>query len=324
MASTSSGAMLCPALGVGAELGGRDSAGVGCGGDDVRATLCGLGGERRVSRLCPPGGVDGVTGDGEARVARRRAAPAAPGAGGRASPLLRDCLSRAGVVGPLVVSAPRALGVASAVTGPDGRHVSARRERPRSAPARVGAHARHPGGEAGDGLSGGPRRRLNCTLLARWEDGDTDPWLLGTALAPRAGEACWSGLRAWMEQGFKITKRGGWQWQRTRTTDPQRAARLWLAVAVATLWLLSGGGLAAETLPVGTLLTLPANRKLGARPRRATPLRLVSAFRQGWGSILVALLNHHRFPLGRFAPEPWPSTAPVHTQGRMDELLLAA
>src|ERR1051325_9529980 len=29
-----------------------------------------------------------------------------------------------------------------------------------------------------------------------------------------------------IEQGFKITKRGGWQWQRTRMSDPQRAARL--------------------------------------------------------------------------------------------------
>lgn len=59
-------------------------------------------------------------------------------------------------------------------------------------------------------------------------------------------------------------------------TDPQRAARLWLAVAVATLWLLSGGGLVEETLPVGTLLELPANDAPGARPRRATQLRLVS------------------------------------------------
>lgn len=152
----------------------------------------------------------------------------------------------------------------------------------------------------------GPRRRLNCTLLARWEDGYADPWLLVTDLAPSAGDACWYGLRAWIEQGFKITKRGGWQWQRTRMTDPERAARLWLAVAVATLWLLSVGGLVEETLPVGTLLELPANDALGSRPRRATQLRLVSVFRQGWMTILVTLLNHHRLPLGRFAPEPWP------------------
>ena len=57
----------------------------------------------------------------------------------------------------------------------------------------------------------GPRRRLNCTLLARWDEGYRDPWLVLTDLAPSAGEACWYGLRAWIEQGFKITKRGGWQ-----------------------------------------------------------------------------------------------------------------
>src|SRR5580765_1480318 len=41
---------------------------------------------------------------------------------------------------------------------------------------------------------------------------------------------CFVGCDCHIEQGFKITKRGGWQWQRTRMTDPQRAARLWLAV----------------------------------------------------------------------------------------------
>jgi len=152
----------------------------------------------------------------------------------------------------------------------------------------------------------GPRRRLNCTLLARWEDGYADPWLLLTDLAPTAGEACWYGLRAWIEQGFKITKRAGWQWQRTRMTDPQRAARLWLAVAVATLWLLCVGGAADATVPAETLLPLPGDGFLPHRQRRATQLRLVSIFRQGWILILVALLNHHRLPIGRFVPEPWP------------------
>jgi hypothetical protein len=170
----------------------------------------------------------------------------------------------------------------------------------------------------------GPRRRLNCTLLARWDVGYADPWLLVTDLAPSAGEACWYGLRAWIEQGFKITKRGGWQWQRTRMRDPQRAARLWLAVAVATLWLLSVGGLAEETIPVGTLLELPATGEPGSRPRHATQLRLVSVFRQGWNTILVALLNHHRLPLGRFVPEPWPRPAPDNPQGVRNELRLAA
>ncbi len=170
----------------------------------------------------------------------------------------------------------------------------------------------------------GPRRRLNCTLLAQWDGEYADPWLLLTDLAPSAGAACWYGLRAWIEQGFKITKRGGWQWQRTRMTDPQRAARLWLAVAVATLWLLSVGGLAEETIPVGTLLALPAIGRPQSQPRQATQLRCVSVFRQGWVSLLVALLNHHRLPLGRFVPEPWPSSTLENTQGLMDMLPLAA
>src|SRR4029434_6741059 len=74
-------------------------------------------------------------------------------------------------------------------------------------------------------------RQVECTLLALWEEGYTDPWLLLTDLAPEASDACWYGLRAWIEQGFKITKRAGWQWHRTRMRDPERAARLWLGGA---------------------------------------------------------------------------------------------
>jgi hypothetical protein len=170
----------------------------------------------------------------------------------------------------------------------------------------------------------GPRRRLNCTLLARWDAGYKDPWWLLTDLAPSAGEACWYGLRAWIEQGFKITKRGGWQWQRTRMRDPQRAARLWLAVAVATLWLLSVGGLTEETLPVSTLPPLADADGPPAQPRRATQLRLVSVFRQGWITILVALLNQRRLPVGRFIPEPWPQSGQPNTLRGDREMLLAA
>jgi hypothetical protein len=170
----------------------------------------------------------------------------------------------------------------------------------------------------------GPRRRLNCTLLARWDEGYRDPWLLLTDLAPSAGNACWYGLRAWIEQGFKITKRGGWQWQRTRMSDPHRAARLWLAVAVATLWLLSVGGMAEETLPVSTLMPLTNADCSPSRPRQATCLRLVSIFRQGWITILVALLNQRRLPHGRFVPELWPQTIQGHSLRDNLEVPLAA
>src|SRR5262244_664796 len=153
----------------------------------------------------------------------------------------------------------------------------------------------------------GRDRQLHCTLLACWEAGYKDPWLILTDLPPEASTACWYGLRAWIEQGFKITKRAGWQWQRTHMTQPERAARLWLAVAVATLWLLSVGGEADATIPVSTVRDVTALVPEPRRTRRATRLRLVSVFRRGWNLILVALLDHAPLPLGRFVPEPWPA-----------------
>jgi hypothetical protein len=159
----------------------------------------------------------------------------------------------------------------------------------------------------------GRHRQLHCTLLACWEAGYKDPWLLLTDLPPEASTACWYGLRAWIEQGFKITKRAGWQWQRTQMTKPERAARLWLAVAVATLWLLSVGGEAEETIPASTVPDVTALVPAPPRTRRATRLRLVSVFRRGWNLILVALLDQAPLPLGRFVPEPWPAVPAQQT-----------
>jgi len=55
--------------------------------------------------------------------------------------------------------------------------------------------------------------------------------LLGWVLAlwpPGVGaEAAWYGLRAWIECGCKDCKRGGWDWQQTKMTRPERASRLW-------------------------------------------------------------------------------------------------
>jgi Transposase DDE domain len=167
--------------------------------------------------------------------------------------------------------------------------------------------------------------RLHCTLLACWEEGDKEAGFILTDLPPESSEACWYGLRAWIEQGFKITKRGGWQWQRTRMTDPERAARWWLAVALATLWLLSGGGEADASVPPSTLPDVTAVLGQTRRHRRATRLRLVSIFRQGWNLILGALLNQRRLPTGRFVPEPWPSVAEEETKLKvLHEVPLAA
>jgi hypothetical protein len=165
-----------------------------------------------------------------------------------------------------------------------------------------------------------PQRRLRCTLLACWEDGYTEPWLILTDVPPAASDAGWYGLRAWIEQGFQITKRAGWQWQHTRMTHPARAARLWLAVAVATLWLLSVGGVAEETIPGSTLLDVSDALAHQRRQRRATRLRLVSLFRRGWITIVVALLRQTPLPLGAFHPEPWPRVPAIEASQGLSAL----
>ena len=151
-----------------------------------------------------------------------------------------------------------------------------------------------------------PQRRLRCTRLACRDEGYQDPWLILPDWPPDASEAGWYGLRAWIEQPFKCIKRAGWQWPRTRMTQPDRAARLWLAVAVATRWRLSVGGAAEETIPASTRLEV-TDALIGQRhQRRATRLRVVSIFHRGWITIVVALLEQAPLPLGTFRPEPWP------------------
>ena len=152
--------------------------------------------------------------------------------------------------------------------------------------------------------------QLPCTLLACWDEGHDEPWLVLTDLPPEAADVCWYGLRAWIEQGFKRIKRGGWQWQYTRMEDPARAERLWLAVAVATWWLLSVGGESDEQVPAGTLNQVPQTQR-SRRPR----WRLIAVFHRGWTQILAALLDHDPLPLGEAWPEPWPQMISPSTTG---------
>ncbi len=89
-------------------------------------------------------------------------------------------------------------------------------------------------------------------------------------------------------------------------TDPPRAARLWLAMAVATLWVVSVGGEADATLPASSLPALPALHVARQHTMTQARPRLVSCFRRGVLRILAALLMGERLPVGRFLPEPWP------------------
>jgi hypothetical protein len=145
-----------------------------------------------------------------------------------------------------------------------------------------------------------PTARLRCTLLTRWDEGFDTPWLLLTDLTPPQADSAWYGLRAWIEQGFKDCKRGGFRWEQTKMTDPARATRLWLVLALATLWTLSVGE-ELDPLPPASGLPDPLPPPgPTARPRR------LSCLKRGHFSILAAALCHRPLPFGRFHPTPWP------------------
>lgn len=141
---------------------------------------------------------------------------------------------------------------------------------------------------------------LGCTLLACRVAGCADAWLVLTDLPAVSSDPCWYALRSWIEQGFKVIKSGGWNWQRTRMEHADRAERLWVAVSLATLWLVEVGGLAefeprAETVPPLGRLDRPRVHRL---------------FRVGLALIVAGLLAGE-VRTGRFVPEPWPKPIPI-------------
>ncbi len=169
-----------------------------------------------------------------------------------------------------------------------------------------------------------PERRLPCPLLACWEPRHAGPWFVVTDLGPGQAEALGYGMRAWIEPGFKLLKRGGWQWQATRMTAPERAGRLGLVLAVATRSVLAVGGeaeageMAVETIPGGAVPATgsqasgrpesPVGRAAWWRHRAACPgptPRLVSVFRQGVAALVSLLIAGHSLPEPQWKPEPW-------------------
>jgi Transposase DDE domain len=109
---------------------------------------------------------------------------------------------------------------------------------------------------------------LACTLLACWDEGYDEPWLLLTDLPTAAASPSWYAFRAWIEQGFKVIKSGALQWQHTRMTKAERAERLWLAIAVSVLWLVVIGAAVEGDQQQETLREVRTPTRAQAPPRR--------------------------------------------------------
>jgi hypothetical protein len=136
--------------------------------------------------------------------------------------------------------------------------------------------------------------------------GSSSPTCPPTRCAAR-GIVCAPGSRG----ASKMRKRGGWGWHHTKMLDAERAERLWLAMAVATLWTVSVGGQAEMQRSASRLSELPpthvARVRAGSGQKRA---RELSCMTRGRLCILGAALIDEPLPLGCLQPEAWPETMP--------------
>jgi hypothetical protein len=129
--------------------------------------------------------------------------------------------------------------------------------------------------------------RLTGTLLVMGDASQQDVWLLLTDLAPAVVSPTWYGLRMWIEEGFKALKSGGFHWERTRMTDPARAERLWLVLALATLRCAAAADLQPEPAP----LHPPPQFRQALRPPAHAAYPRLSVIKRGLLALLAAALR---------------------------------
>ena len=134
-------------------------------------------------------------------------------------------------------------------------------------------------------------RRLRATLLVLWDADQQEAWLLLTDVPAAQVSPTWYALRMWIEAGFKALKSAGFHWQATRMTDPARAERLWLVLALATLRCATMPALPAP--PPRWPCPLPV--KLSRHPHRPRYPRL-SALRRGLITQLACLIRLRPVP----------------------------
>lgn len=100
---------------------------------------------------------------------------------------------------------------------------------------------------------------LSCRAMAYWGEGHKEPWYLVTNCPQIAAQVY--GQRMWEELAFRDLKSDGFDWQCSRVFAPSHAERLLLAMALATLALLSLGSHAEQSGKRAVLLTRTQQRR---------------------------------------------------------------
>ena len=152
--------------------------------------------------------------------------------------------------------------------------------------------------------------KRRCTLLAVWYVEQEEPWIILTDLPPEEAGPSWYALRFWIELGFKALKSLGWQWDKTRRTDPARISRHWLVLSVATLLTLAYGTRVEDAndrrIAPGSLRTPPKELAPTHRGPCRRLGRIVSVIRYGIDWLRRLLLRGRLWNRVWLLPEPWP------------------
>ena len=120
-------------------------------------------------------------------------------------------------------------------------------------------------------------------------------------------------MRAWIEGGFKDYKRGQWGWHHTKMLDPARAERLWLVLALCTLWVVGVGSQAEVTRPAKRLDQLPPTHVARMRAGSGTKGprgRELSCVTRGRLRLIAAVWLGEAWPQAALWPEEWPQHFP--------------
>lgn len=149
--------------------------------------------------------------------------------------------------------------------------------------------------------------RRQGTLVVVWDADQAEPWIVLTDLGPERVGVLWYGLRVWIELGFRALKSMGWHWERMRRTHPDRVARHWLVLAVATLLTLATGTRVEDAEWAGVA---PANLRRARPIPAAADRRPISVFSRGLAWLRVRLLRGRQRWRVWLRPQAWPDPAP--------------
>lgn len=155
---------------------------------------------------------------------------------------------------------------------------------------------------------------IEGTLLVCWEKGYAERMAVVTDLPVEEANVAWYQMRFWIEDEYKDHKRGAFHWEQTKMSDPARAERLYLVMAVAMQAAVLLGG----TLEAGEQQQSKQGERRGkqvarkhtgrpAKPRRRPRGREQSCLERGCQAISAAAVRGECVPEGQIVAEVWPS-----------------